>query len=108
VPADAATLHLLRWCIGLAEGVLGRDCPDHPMRPALPDARDWIDAEISLARNQSDDVLPESEPTEWITTAETAKILGLTQRRVQQKIKAGELKAERFGRTYRLNRRDIA
>lgn len=94
--------------VKLADQLLGRDRPDHPARRGLPAAIDWLDFEISHARNQSDDTLPQSGPVEWITTAQTAKLLGLTQRRVQQKIKAGELKAETIGRRYFLNRRDIA
>jgi excisionase family DNA binding protein len=34
--------------------------------------------------------------------------MNLSRRRVQQKIKAGELRAEKFGRAYFLNRKDIA
>jgi excisionase family DNA binding protein len=108
VRADHATLNLLRWCVDLADGLLGRDWPNHPARDALPDARDWLDTAISRTRNRDADPLPELEPTERIGTAEAANILQLSQRRVQQKIRDGDLKAEKIGRSYFLNRTDIA
>jgi len=43
-----------------------------------------------------------------IGTAEAAATLGLSQRRVQQKIRRGEIPAEIVGRSYVLRRQDIA
>lgn len=44
---------------------------------------------------------------EWMTTNQAAEYLGMTRPRVQQLIKAGALKAEKFGRDYRLTKREV-
>jgi excisionase family DNA binding protein len=43
-----------------------------------------------------------------LTTAEAARELNVTQRRIQQLIKAGELRAQRFGRDWLIDARDLA
>jgi hypothetical protein len=81
VRADVATLRLLRYCVCVTDSVLR---PGDPTRDMLPDVLDWLDAQISRARNDSDDPLPELNPTDLIGSAAAAAILGITQRRVQQ------------------------
>jgi hypothetical protein len=81
VRADVATLRLLRYCVCVTDSVLR---PGELVRELFPDVLDWLDAEISCARNDSDDPLPEWNLTELIGSAEAATILGVTQRRVQQ------------------------
>jgi hypothetical protein len=79
--ADVATLRLLRYCVCVTDSVLR---PGEPVRDSFPDVLDWLDAEISRGRNDSDDPLPELNPTELIGSVAAAAILGITQRRVQQ------------------------
>lgn len=42
-----------------------------------------------------------------ISTAEAAKILGLTKGRIRQLLQSGEIKGQRVGRTWIIYRRDI-
>ena len=44
---------------------------------------------------------------DYLTTAETARILGVSRVAVFQKIKGGKIKAEKFGRNYLIARKDI-
>ena len=62
---------------------------------------------VSRERNESDCAAPELDRDEIVGTAEAAQIMGCSQRRVQQRIAAGDLDAEQIGRTYYLNRREV-
>lgn len=44
---------------------------------------------------------------EYYTTAEAAKVLGVSRIAVFKKIKEGKIKAEKFGRNYLIPRKDI-
>jgi excisionase family DNA binding protein len=51
---------------------------------------------------------PEAEPfSAWLAPVEVADLLGLTDSRVRQEIRAGRLKAERVGRGWRVSRQDF-
>lgn len=100
----------LRWIhysTAVAAQVLTRD--GHPSAPIPAAMLDRISAEIAAARerNETDCAAPGLDREQIISTAQAARILGCSQRRVQQRIAAGDLTAERVGRTYYLNRRDI-
>lgn len=45
---------------------------------------------------------------EYLTTAEVARELGVTVRRVQAMVKAGRLPASRFGRSLMIRRADLS
>lgn len=45
--------------------------------------------------------------TEFLSTSEAAKLLGISRIAVFKKIKAGEIKARRVGRSYVINRDDL-
>jgi excisionase family DNA binding protein len=111
VSPTVGELATARYLFDVAASVLRRDLPGHPALHAVPTLAAWITAQISLRRNRDDPDLEESTPgdgNDLITTAEAANILQLTQRRVQQKIAAGELRAEKIGRESFLRREDIA
>jgi excisionase family DNA binding protein len=83
---------------------------DDPRRRWLPALAELLEAQIGISRERSESCSDggQLERDDRIGTAEVASILGCTQRRVQQKIKSGELTAEIIGRNYVLKRRDIA
>ena len=43
----------------------------------------------------------------FLTTKQTAELLGITPRRVQALIEAGRLPAQKFGRDYMINEKDL-
>jgi excisionase family DNA binding protein len=102
-----AELQGLHYCVRVADSVLPQD---HPSREHLPVLLGRVEEAISLTRNESDCDQPElmSYDTDRIGTAEAAQIIGCTQRRVQQKIAAGEISAEKIRGHYVLRRKDIA
>ena len=104
---SAGELRVLHYFVRVADSVLP---PNHPSRKHLPLMLERVETEISISRerNESDSLSGELESEDMIGTAEAASIMALTQRRVQQRSKSGELRAEKIGRTYFLNRRDIA
>jgi excisionase family DNA binding protein len=98
---------VLHYYVRVADSVLP---PEHESRRHLPSLLERVESEISVSRRRSetDTDSGELETHDRIGTAEAASIMALTQRRVQQKIRSGELRAEKIGRSYVLNRRDIA
>lgn len=48
------------------------------------------------------------EPTDLLTTAQAATVLGLSRRRVAQLIERGLLPAQKYGRDYLIRREDLA
>ncbi len=48
------------------------------------------------------------EKSEFITIPQLARLLGLSRIAVYNKVKSGEIKAVRIGRTYAINTKDIA
>lgn len=103
----AQELRWIHYSTAVAAQVLTRD--GHPSAPIPAAMLDRINAEITAARerNEPRSATEQLERDEIISTAEAARIIGCSQRRVQQRIAAGDLTAERVGRTYYLNRRDI-
>jgi excisionase family DNA binding protein len=97
----------LHYCVRVADSVLPQD---HPSREHLPVLLGRVETEISRTRNESDclDGQLKQDKTDRIGTAEAAQIIGCTQRRVQQKIAAGEISAEKVSGHYVLRRKDIA
>jgi excisionase family DNA binding protein len=100
-------LELIHYYVRVADSVLPAD---HKSRDGLDEVRDDVEVQIarSRARTENDAALREFEVDDKITTAEAARLMDCSQRWVQYKIKRGELRAETFGRSYVLNRRDIA
>lgn len=100
-------LRWLHYSTAVAVQVLTRD--GHPSAPIPAAMLDRIKAEIAAARerNESASGTEQLERGEIVSTAEAARILGCSQRRIQQRIAAGDLTAERVGRTYYLRRMDI-
>ena len=102
-PAD---LRLLRYLVAVA-----RQCipPNHASAPHAATRFARVDAELAVSRrrSESDCATPHLENGDYVGTAEAARLLGCSQRRVQQRIAAGELTAVLVGRTYCVNRRDI-
>lgn len=88
-------LHRLHYVAQWAENTLPAD---RPTRRHLPELRTRIKQaleDLARARNQTPCGTGElnMEVTELIGTAEAAKILGCSQRRIQQRIKSGHLDA---------------
>lgn len=102
-----AELRALRYLVAVAGQVIPSG---HPSRPHAETMRARVDAELAIARERSEtDCLAAGlERDEIVSTAQAARILGCSQRRIQQRIACGELAAELVGRTYYLHRRDIA
>jgi excisionase family DNA binding protein len=103
----AAELRVLHYYVRVADSVLP---PEHESRRHLPSLLERVESEISASRRRSetDTDSGELETHDRIGTAEAAQILRCTQRRVQQRIRNGSLRAEIIGRSYFLNRKDIA
>jgi excisionase family DNA binding protein len=102
-----AELRVLHYFVRVADSVLPTD---HASRCHLPSLLERILEGISISRERSDTDTAdeESEPHDKVGTAYAAELLGCTQRRIQQRIKAGDIPAETVGRIYLINRRDIA
>lgn len=105
---SVAELHMLRYLIAVAQQVIPLT---HESRRVADHMVPRVAAELSAARERSEtgcDKTGLDHDDEIISTAEAAQIIGCSQRRVQQRIAAGDLVADRIGRTYFLHRRDIA
>jgi hypothetical protein len=100
-------LYRLHYFVRVADSVIP---PNHPSREHVPVMLERVECEISISRERNENSCGdgELEPDDRVGTAEAASIMAVTQRRVQQKIRSGELRAEKISRTYFLNRRDIA
>lgn len=97
----------LHYFVRVADSVLPQH---HPSREHLPVLLGRVEEAISLTRNESDclDEQLKQDDTNRIGTAEAAIALHLSQRRVQQMIKTGEIPAEIIGGRYLLRKGDIA
>jgi excisionase family DNA binding protein len=103
----AAELRVLHYYVRVADSVLP---PDHESRRHLPALSERImdNISVSLTRNETGAGSGESETHETVGTAAAAQLLGCTQRRIQQRIKTGEIPAKIVGRTYVIERKDLA
>lgn len=102
---SAAELRLLGWFVKVAEQVIPAG---HPSRPHIATMLDRLTCAVSFERNPEQAGTRESNQYNRIGTSEAAQILGCTQRRVQQRIAAGQLPAHRIGRTYFIDRNVIS
>ena len=99
----AAELRVLRYVCTVAAQVIP---PNHPSRTQAQSIAARVDAEldaeltVSLERNETDCAAPELNRDEYVGSAEAARLLGCSQRRVQQRAAAGELPAVLVGRSY--------
>jgi hypothetical protein len=99
----------LEYFVRVADSVLPRH---HPGRLQLPVLLARVQREIGISRERNETDCGEEQldgsNDDCIGTAEAAAVMGLTQRRVQQKIAGGELNAEIISGRYVLRRKDIA
>lgn len=105
-----AELHRLNYIVQLAETTIA---PGRPTAKHLPDLRARIEAElatVSSTRNRTCCSAGQLEVTteNLINSAEAANMLGCSQRRIQQRIRNGELQAVTVSGRYLLHRKDIA
>lgn len=102
-----AELRILEYFVRVADSVLPQN---NSSRPHLPLIIDRISTElrVSRERNETSTDVGELDKRYLLSTAQAAKELGCSQRRVQQRIKRGELPATQVGRDYFIDRRDIA
>lgn len=100
----AAEVRLLVWFVRVAEQVVPTG---HPSRPHIATMLERLTCAISLERNPEQVSARESNQHNAITTREAARLLGCTQRRIQQRIAAGQLPAHRVGRAYFIDRNAI-
>ena len=102
----------VRAAFGRLEGLPGTTPRRHRIQSArAAPALGRLEAEISISRERNEIPSGDGELEQQhdrIGTAEAAATLGLSQRRVQQKIRRGEIPAEIVGRSYVLRRQDIA
>jgi len=103
-----AELTALRHYIDVATQMLARELPGCASLAAEATVRAWLTSEISRQRNTGEHDPEESSIPELLSTRQAAKAMGRSQRRIQQKIKAGQLRAEKIGRESFLRREDIA
>jgi excisionase family DNA binding protein len=96
---SAGELRLLAWFVRVARQILPAD---HPAAKHTGTMLRRLDAHLSVARERNPGTAPGGELSYGtaLSTREVAALLGVTQRRVQQRIAAGEIPARRVGRTY--------
>jgi excisionase family DNA binding protein len=92
-------LRLLAWFVRVARQILPAD---HPAAKQTGVMLRRLDAHLGVARERNPKTALNGK---WkhgttISTSEAAALLGVTPRRVQQRIAAGEIPARRVGRTY--------
>ena len=96
-------LDWIRFCANCAAQMIPPGHRSQFIPPAVLDRVNTVIA-VSRERNESDCAAPELDRDEIVGTAEAAQIMGCSQRRVQQRIAAGDLAAELVGRNYLLRR----
>ncbi len=96
---SAGELRLLAWFVRVARQILPAD---HPAAKHTAVMLRRLDAHLGVARERNPVTVPGGELSHGnaLSTREAAELLGVTQRRVQQRIAAGEIPARRVGRTY--------
>lgn len=97
---NEAELRLLAYVCAIAAQVIPAN---HPSRTQARTIAVRVETEISRRRNHGSETActpPELNRDEYVGTAEAARLLGCSQRRVQQRAAAGELPAVLVGRSY--------
>jgi excisionase family DNA binding protein len=92
-------LRLLAWFVRVARQILPAD---HPAAKHTGTMLRRLDARLGVARERNPGTPRNGHLNHGTTmsTREAAALLGVSQRRVQQRIAAGEIPASRVGRTY--------
>ena len=95
---SAGELRLLAWFVRVARQILPAD---HPAAKQTGVMLRRLDAHLDVARERNPRTAPGGQLSHGnaLSTREVAALLGVTQRRVQQRIAAGEIPARRVGRT---------
>jgi excisionase family DNA binding protein len=96
---SAGELRLLAWFVQVARQFLPAD---HPAAKHTAVMLRRLDARLGVARERNPETPRNGNLNHGrtISTREAAELLGISQRRVQQRIRAGEIPARRVGRTY--------
>ena len=96
---SAGELRLLAWFVRVARQILPAD---HPAAKQTGVMLRRLDAHLGVARERNPETPRNGELKHGTTmsTREAAALLGVSQRRVQQRIAAGEIPARRVGRTW--------
>ena len=99
-------LDWIRFCANCAAQMIP---PGHRSQFIPPAVLDRVNTALAVSRerNEPDCAASQLNRDEIVGTAEAARIMGCSQRRVQQHIAAGDLDAERIGRTYLIKRREV-
>jgi excisionase family DNA binding protein len=92
-------LRLLAWFVRVARQMIPAD---HPAAKHTGTILRRLDARLGVARERNPETPRNGKMKHGTTmsTREAAALLGVSQRRVQQRIAAGEIPARRVGRTY--------
>lgn len=102
-------LHRLLFAVHVAEAKIS---PDMPTAKYLPALRAHIKAELcAIARTRNHCLRSRGklvDTTEFVGTAEAAKIFGCSQRRIQQRIQRGDFEAIIVAGRYLIRREEIA
>ena len=99
----AAELESLRYLVSVAAQFIPANHSSRPHAQTMA-ARVRDELAVSRERSESDCAAPELDRDQIVGTSEAARVLGCSQRRVQQRIAAGDLAAELVGRTYLLRK----
>ena len=95
----SAELRLLVYFVQVARQVIPKN---HPAAKHTATMLRRLDARIGVARERNPETPSNGKLKHGttISTSEAAALLGISQRRVQQRIAAGEIPARRVGRTF--------
>ena len=106
---DADDLPTLRYLVAVAVQCIPANHTSAPHAAAMLARVDTALA-ASRRRNHTSEnscTRTQLERDQYVGTAEAARLLGCSQRRVQQRARSGGLTAELVGRTYLIHRRDL-
>jgi excisionase family DNA binding protein len=94
-----AELRLLGYFVQVARQVIPKN---HPAAKHTASMLRRLDARLGVSRGRNPETTCNGHLNHGTTmsTREAAELLGISQRRVQQRIAAGEIPARRVGRTY--------
>lgn len=100
-------LHRLNYAVQVAEAATA---PGNPVAKHLLDLRVRVEQELedlSRRRNESLCSTGELDRDELVGTADAARILGISQRRIQQLIRDGDLEATVVNGTFVIRQKDL-